>query len=212
MDIKQFTFNPIEVNTYLLYDETKECIIIDPGCFSSGEGQELISFIADNQLKPVGVLNTHLHFDHCFGTQFVFDTYGIQPRANALDRPLLERATQQLEMFGFKNRSIFTDYKLDITDGDLITFGNTTLKAIHIPGHSLGSIVYYNEKEDILITGDVLFRESVGRADLPGGDYFTLIEGIEQKLMTLPPHTVVYPGHGPSTTIQHEQNNNPYLQ
>ncbi|MFV0397329.1 MAG: MBL fold metallo-hydrolase, partial [Bacteroidales bacterium] len=168
-------------------------------------------FIAENELKVVRLLNTHLHFDHCFGAPFVYQTYGCKICANDKDYPLIDRMQEQLAMFGFPKQNKNFLLGEVINEGDIITFGNTTLTTFHIPGHSPGSIVYYESAGGNLFTGDVLFKESVGLADLPGGDYFQLRDGIESKLLVLPPTTVVYPGHGPSTTIEHEINHNPYL-
>lgn len=211
LKIKSFAFNPIEVNTYIIYDDTKECVIIDASMYSKEDEKLVADFIAENELKVVRLLNTHLHFDHCFGAPFVYQTYGCKICANDKDYPLIDRMQEQLAMFGFPKQN--KDFLLGevINEGDIITFGNTTLTTFHIPGHSPGSIVYYESAGGNLFTGDVLFKESVGRADLPGGDYFQLRDGIESKLLVLPPATVVYPGHGPSTTIEHEINHNPYL-
>ena len=211
MTIKTFTFNPIQENTYLVYDETNEAVVIDAGCLSEIEKRALKNYIEENDLTLKRVLNTHLHFDHQFGNKFLYTTYGIKPEACKADEYLLENVIAQTRSFGVEiNEEAQTigDY---ITDGQDLKFGNTTLKALHVPGHSPGSMAFYAEKEGILFAGDVLFRESIGRTDLPKGDYATLIGSITGQLLTLPDSTVVYCGHGPSTTIGFERKNNPFL-
>jgi len=211
MTIKTFTFNPIQENTYLVYDETNEAVVIDAGCLSEIEKRALKNYITDNNLTLKRVLNTHLHFDHQFGNKFLYTTYGIKPEACKADEYLLENVIAQTRSFGVEiNEEAQTigDY---ITDGQDLKFGNTTLKALHVPGHSPGSMAFYAEKEGILFAGDVLFRGSIGRTDLPKGDYATLIGSITGQLLTLPDSTVVYCGHGPSTTIGFERKNNPFL-
>ena len=211
MTIKTFTFNPIQENTYLVYDETNEAVVIDAGCLSEIEKRALKNYIEENDLTLKRVLNTHLHFDHQFGNKFLYTTYGIKPEACKADEYLLENVIAQTRSFGVEiNEEAQTigDY---ITDGQDLKFGNTTLKALHVPGHSPGSMAFYAEKEGILFAGDVLFRGSIGRTDLPKGDYATLIGSITGQLLPLPDSTVVYCGHGPSTTIGFERKNNPFL-
>ena len=211
MTIKTFTFNPIQENTYLVYDETNEAVVIDAGCLSEIEKRALKNYITDNNLTLKRVLNTHLHFDHQFGNKFLYTTYGIKPEACKADEYLLENVIAQTRSFGVEiNEEAQTigDY---ITDGQDLKFGNTTLKALHVPGHSPGSMALYAEKEGVVFSGDVLFRGSIGRTDLPKGDYATLIQSITNKLLPLPDSTVVYSGHGPSTTIGFEKKNNPFL-
>jgi len=211
MHIKIFTFNPLQENTYVLYDETKEAVIIDAGCFLPEEEKALKKFIHEHDLKLKHLLNTHLHFDHQFGNRFAFDTYGIAPEAHKDDEFLNDNFARQTRAYGFENFGEAQPLKGYIADGETIKFGNTELIAIHVPGHSPGSLVYYCKKDGVLFSGDVLFLESIGRTDLPGGDYATLVTGIAKKLFCLPDNTVVYPGHGDSTTIGHEKTYNPYL-
>ena len=211
MTIKTFTFNPFQENTYLVFDETNEAVIIDAGCLQAGEKQVLTRFIEDNKLTLKRVLNTHLHLDHQFGNKFLFDTYGIAPEACIEDEFLLENVVAQARSYGFpvtEEAQPLGDY---ITENQEITFGNSSLKAIHAPGHSPGSMVLYSEKDGVMFAGDVLFQGSIGRTDLPKGDYASLILAITKKLLVLPDSTVVYCGHGPSTTIGYEKKNNPYL-
>jgi len=211
MIIKTFTFNPIQENTYLVYDETNEAVIIDAGCVSEIEKRALKNYIEDNELTLKRVLNTHLHFDHQFGNKFLFTTYGIKPEAGKEDEYLLENVIAQTRSFGMAVDEEAQSLGGYITDNQEIKFGNTTLVALHVPGHSPGHMAFYDQKDGILFAGDVLFRGSIGRTDLPKGDYATLILSITNKLLPLPDSTVVYSGHGPSTTIGFERKNNPFL-
>jgi len=211
MTIKTFTFNPIQENTYLVYDETNEAVVIDAGCISDIEKRALKNYIEDNKLTLKRVLNTHLHFDHQFGNKFLFTTFGIKPEAGKEDEYLLENVIAQTRSFGMAVDEEAQSLGGYITDNQEIKFGNTTFKAFHVPGHSPGSMAFYDEKEGVLFAGDVLFRASIGRTDLPKGDYATLIHSITDKLLPLPDSTVVYSGHGPATTIGFEKKNNPFL-
>lgn len=212
MEIKIFEFNPIGENTYVLYDETKECAIIDPGCFYPDEERHLLDFILDNELIVKHLLNTHLHFDHIFGNQFIYEQFKVNPEANKEDEFLLDGFAAQLRAFGFEDRG-FTVPQIStyLNENDVITFGNQRLVVLHVPGHSPGSLVFYNQNAGCAFVGDVLFRGSIGRTDLAKGNYHQLIDGIEKKLFTLSPDTVVYPGHGPQTTIGEEVKNNPFF-
>lgn len=212
MKIKIFVFNPIQENTYLLYDETGECIIIDAGCLFPQEEDQLVNFISENSLKLKQVLNTHLHFDHAFGNHFLAKKYNILPAANQADEFMIPSIQEQVKRFGLMDLKIQSqELGSYLNEGDIVHFGNTELKVLQVPGHSPGSICFYNEKENLLFSGDVLFLESIGRTDLPMGNYGTLIDGITKKLLTLPDETVVYPGHGEQTSIKHEKQFNPYL-
>jgi len=211
MNIKIFTFNPFQENTYLLSDETNEALIIDAGCLYDAEKQELKRYLEDNNLTLKRALNTHLHLDHQFGNKFVFETFGVAPEAHESDAFLLDNYPIQTRAFGFENAGEAQPSKGYILDNDKIRFGNTELTAILVPGHSPGSLAFYNEKEGILFSGDVLFLESIGRTDLAGGNYAALIKSITERLLTLPHSTVVYPGHGDSTTIGYEKAHNPFL-
>lgn len=211
MTIKTFTFNPFQENTYLLFDETKEVAIIDAGCIFDAEKQTLKKYIDDNNLTVKRVINTHLHLDHQFGNKFLFETYGIKPEACQEDEFLLETVVAQARSFGFPVNEDAETLGKYIVENQEIKFGNSILKAIHVPGHSPGSMAFYSEKDGFLISGDVLFQGSIGRIDLPKGDYATLILSITKKLLPLPDSTVVYCGHGPTTTIGSEKNSNPFL-
>jgi glyoxylase-like metal-dependent hydrolase (beta-lactamase superfamily II) len=212
MKIKIFEFNPIGENTYVLYDETNECVIVDPGCFFPDEERYLLDFILDNELIVKHLLNTHLHFDHIFGNQFIYDQFKVEPEANKDDEFLLEAMPAQLRAFGFEDRGITAPpIGHYLKENDVITFGNQRLVVLQVPGHSPGSVVFYNQDAGCAFVGDVLFRGSIGRTDLARGNYDQLIEGIEEKLFKLSPDTVVYPGHGPLTTIGEEIKNNPFF-
>lgn len=214
MKVKVFEFNPIAVNTYVLYDHTKECVIVDPACFYEDEQRALIKFIKEKNLVVKHVLNTHLHFDHLFGVNFVEEQYGVKMKAHKADKFLVDTMDEQLAMFGFttNGKSYAPNIGEYIDENDIIKFGNQKLSIFHIPGHSPGSIVFYNQEENIAVSGDVLFNGSIGRTDLPQGDHNLLIEGIKTKLLTLPSSTIIYPGHGPATTIKKEMRINPFLQ
>lgn len=211
MTIKMFTFNPFQENTYLIYDETNEAAIVDCGCLHDHEKKALNDYISNNGLTLKRVLNTHLHLDHQFGNKFLYDTYGLKPEACIDDEFLLENVVNQARMFGLPINEEAQMLGAYIVDNQEIKFGNTLLKSIHCPGHSPGSMVLYNEADGVMFVGDVLFHGSIGRTDLPKGDYATLINSITTRLLPLPDSTVVYSGHGPSTTIGNEKKQNPYL-
>ncbi len=209
--VKSFVFNPIQVNTYVVYDETNECVIIDSGCYFDNEKQELISFLENNNLKPVKVLNTHLHIDHILGNTLLFEKYNLLPQAHKQDDFLLEQAVFFGTSLGISLDKQPPKIGKYLSDNDTVKFGNSELKVIHVPGHSPGSIVFYDEKQHFLFAGDVLFNGSIGRTDLPLCDYDTLIEGIKSKLFTLPDDVIVYAGHGEQTTIGEEKSSNPFF-
>jgi hydroxyacylglutathione hydrolase len=211
MTIKTFTFNPFQENTYLLHDETKEAIIIDAGCFNDGEKRLLKNYVEENGLIIKRLINTHLHLDHQFGNKYVADTFGVIPEACQEDEFLLDNVVAQARSFGLpinEGTQVLGSY---IIENQEIRFGDTILKSIHVPGHSPGHLAFYSEKDGAVFVGDVLFQGSIGRTDLPKGDYATLILSITKKLLPLPDSTVVYSGHGPTTTIGYEKKNNPYL-
>jgi glyoxylase-like metal-dependent hydrolase (beta-lactamase superfamily II) len=211
ISIKTFTFNPIQENTYIVSDETGEAVVIDAGCYFENEKKALQNYLESNNLKLVRVLNTHLHFDHQFGNKFLFDTYGILPEAHKDDLFLLERVVKGGNILGFPMLEDAQKIGNFLEENQEITFGNTTFKIFHVPGHSPGHIVFYCKAEKVLFAGDVLFSGSIGRTDLERGDYATLINNITEKLLILPDDVVVYPGHGPTTSIGEEKVSNPYL-
>ena len=213
MKIKIFEINPIAVKTYVLYDLTGECVIVDPACFYPNEQEALVKFIKDKKLVVKHILNTHLHFDHVFGVNFVEKQFGVKMQAHKADEFLLETMNEQLAMFGFTpNGDYVPTIGKYIDENDTIEFGNQKLSIMHVPGHSPGSIVFYNKEQNIAVSGDVLFNGSIGRTDLPQANHRQLIEGIKTKLLVLPPDTLVYPGHGPATNIKGEMRHNPFLQ
>lgn len=207
---KTFIFNNFQENTYLLYDETKECIIIDAGCYSNDETNQITSFIETNKLKPVMLLNTHFHIDHILGLGELKKTYNIPIYGNTKDNSIIESAKEYGKQFGFTN---IKSFKIDrnIDDKEIIKFGNSTLKALFVPGHTPGHLAFYSEENDFVIVGDVLFKGSIGRTDLPGGDLDVLYNSIKTKLLTLNDSTKVMPGHGYFTTISLEKKNNPFI-
>ncbi len=210
MNIKKFTFNPVSVNAFVLWDDTLECAIIDAACFYPREEQQLKSFIETNQLKPVKLLNTHGHFDHLMGNGFVEKTWSLKSEIHKDDNYLVEQAANQAMMFGIQMAKPPKPGHF-IEDGDIILFGNSALKVIFVPGHSPGGVAFYSEIDRLLIAGDILFYGSVGRTDLPKGNHVQLISGILGKLMVLPPNVEVFCGHGPETTIGDEKKDNPFL-
>jgi len=210
MDIKIFTFNPFQENTYLIYDNTNECIVIDAGCYEQYEQTELVNFIEKNNLKLKKIINTHCHIDHILGVKFLKEKYNVDFIAGKNDEFLLNMAVDHAKIYGFKTQTpplpdLYTDNLPDIN------FGNTTLDILNVPGHTPGHVAYYCKAENCVFTGDVLFKGSIGRTDLPGGNYDTLISSIYEKLLTLPEDCIVYSGHGDSTSIGFEKNNNPFL-
>ena len=212
MKVKVFEFNPIAVNTYVLHDETGECVIIDPACFYHDEERALFNYINDEKLIIKHVLNTHLHFDHLFGVNFIQSQFKVSMKTHKADEFLLDTITEQMALFGFAaNEKHIPTIGTYIDENDIIEFGNQKLSIMHVPGHSPGSIVFYNEAEHCIVSGDVLFNGSIGRTDLPKGNHSQLINGIKAKLLILPDETIVYPGHGPSTTIGKEKKTNPFL-
>ena len=202
MKIKRFEFNMFPVNCYVLWDDTKEAVVIDPGCFYEEEKQALKKFILTNELTVKHLLNTHLHLDHIFGNPFMLKEFGLSAEANKAD---------EFWMFGFQLQEEPVPLGKYLHDGDIITFGHTKLEAIHVPGHSPGSLVYYCKEENCMFSGDVLFQGSIGRADLSGGNFDELIDHICSRLFVLPNETVVYPGHGAPTTIGMEKAENPFF-
>ncbi|MDA3882848.1 MAG: MBL fold metallo-hydrolase [Bacteroidales bacterium] len=213
MHIQTFQFNHFYQNTYVITDsDTRQSAIIDPGCFFEAEKQKLISFITDNNYTLNTILYTHCHLDHVFGAACIYEKFPNIPIYGHKDEnPFIDNAISQSIRYGISmdQPPSITNY---ISEGSAIQLGNSTLYAIHVPGHSKGSICYYYPQDNILFSGDALFAGSIGRSDLPGGNHETLIENISTKLLPLPGETIVYPGHGEPTTIQIEKESNPFLQ
>jgi len=208
--IKEFVFNSFATNTYILSDDTKKCVIIDPGCSNSSEEDAFSEYIENNNLEPVAIINTHFHVDHIAGIYFTRNKYNIDVYGNENDNYLVDAAIDSGKIYGMDIKEAPKMNKF-LNDGDTYKFGNTELKVILVPGHTKGSIAYYSEKDNFVISGDVLFNGSIGRTDLQGGDLDVLLKSIKEKLFTLDQNTVVYSGHGPETTIGNEINSNPFL-
>lgn len=208
--LHNFTFNPFQENTYILSDDTKECVIIDPGCWDQNELNELSAYINNNDLEPKLVLNTHCHIDHILGNKAVCDAFGIELYIPEGEMQLLERGEQMAQTFGLSYDGS-PDPTAWIVEGENIRFGNSELEVIACSGHSPAHIVLYDRTGKMMVGGDVLFLESIGRTDLPGGDHDTLIRNIKEKLFVLDEDIEVHPGHGPTTTIGHEKRSNPFL-
>ncbi len=210
MEIFRLVFSPIEVNTYILADESGDCAIIDCGCYDMSEFEELTSFIESKKLNPVLLLNTHCHLDHIFGNGFMLERYKLKTLASAAEEGNRRKSRQHAALFGLSMDEAPEPGGM-ITDNQVITFGSVRLKALHVPGHSAGSMAFYSEHDGCVFTGDALFAGSIGRTDLEGGNYETLINSIMSKLFVLPLSTIVYPGHGKPTTIEEEKMTNPYF-
>jgi len=210
ISIKAFTFGPFQENTYILFDESKDCVIVDPGMYDDKEKKDLSDFISVQKLNPVQLLNTHGHVDHVFGNKFIFDKYGLKPFIHKKDLEILHSLTTVARLYGF-NAEASPEPAGFLDENDKVKFGNTTLDILFTPGHSPGSICFINHEQKIIIGGDVLFYGSIGRTDLPGGHHQTLIDSINNKLMPLADDFKVYSGHGLTTTIGFERSNNPFL-
>lgn len=210
--VVDFAFNPFQENTYVIYDETNECVIIDPGCYTSEEKKTLDDFIVKNQLKPVRLINTHCHLDHIFGNKHVAEKYGLKLEIHKGELPVLEAAPQVAKMYGIPMPDESPAAEVFLEEGQQLEFGQTKLDILFTPGHSPASISFYNKVDKYLIGGDVLFLGSIGRTDLPGGNFETLIRTIKTQILTLPAETKVYSGHGGPTTVGFEAMNNPFLQ
>ena len=212
LQLESFVFNPVRENTYVVYDDgTKDCVIIDPGCSSSGEEDQLFGFIDSHRLKPLMVINTHGHIDHIVGNAAVKKRYGIQVAAHPAVKSDFLRSRQQAAMFGLPFAGDCELPDVDLEDGEVIKIGESTLEVISTPGHAMGSISLYAVIEGWVFTGDALFCRSIGRTDFPGGSYEQLRTNIIERLFRLPDDTEVYSGHGESTTIFDEQRFNMFL-
>ncbi len=207
--IQQFTFNVFQENTYILYDETNEAIIIDAGCMKADEQKKLVNFMEDKQLKPVKLVNTHCHIDHVLGNEFVLNKYNI-PLYLHKDELITYKETKRWTLM-FNMPDLFIPENVNFMDETSeITFGNSKLSCLLVPGHSIASVAFYCKEQNFLIGGDVIFYMSIGRTDLPGGDLTTLLQSISTKVFTLPNETIIYSGHGEPTTVGFEKQHNPY--
>jgi len=210
LKIKTFIFNPIQENTYLIYNEFKQCLIIDPGCYFDEEKEAIKNYIAKNDLQPLLLLNTHCHLDHVFGNKFIADTYKLTLQLHEKEKLVLSYAPTSGLMYNLPFDNYLGEF-IFLKEGDKIQLGQDELQIIEAPGHSPGSICFYSAAQNFIIGGDVLFRGGIGRTDLPMGDHQALLNNIKNKLFVLPGETVVYSGHGPSTTIGEEKRSNPFL-
>lgn len=210
LHLKSFTFNPFQENTYIVYDENNEAFIIDPGNSNHSENEELKNFISEKKLKPTRLLLTHAHVDHIMGARFVLDTYGLLPEVHEADLFFVDRMQQSAAMYGVHCDQAPSPVQF-IKEGDKINLGNYEFDCLFTPGHSPGSITFHNKANKLVIAGDVLFRGSIGRSDLPMGNHDTLLKSIREKLLVMDEDTKVYSGHGPMTTIGIEKRSNPFL-
>ena len=210
IQVKTYAFNPFLENTYLIYDETNSCIILDPGCYFAEEQKKLTDFIENNRLRPEYIVHSHGHVDHILGTNFLRDHYNIQAIMHQDDLEILRRSKDFGEMIGIEIEQP-RDPEIFVKEGEQITFGNTAFDILHLPGHSPGSIGLYNKEAQVIFAGDVLFRRGIARTDLMGGDHSTLLNNIKSKLFVLDDATIVYPGHGEHTTIKEEKAENTML-
>ncbi len=210
LHLKWFTFNPFSENTYVLYSDNKECIIFDPGCSNADEESTIITFLNEKNLVPQRLLLTHAHIDHVMGVRFISRKFGLKPELHILDLPIYETAGSIAKMYGLPfQQGPAPDYFLE--ESNTIDIDGQQLSILFTPGHSPGSICYYSASNNFIISGDVLFNGSIGRTDLPGGDFNTLSNSIKSKLYVLPENTRVFAGHGESTTIGNEKLNNPFV-
>lgn len=210
MKIYRHIFSPIEVNTYILADNSGESAVIDCGCYDETEFSKLVKFMDSKELRPVLLLNTHCHLDHIFGNNFMLKKYGLRSLYSRLEESNRMDASEHAKLFGLKMADA-PEAGAFIEHGETTGFGSVSLLALHVPGHTAGSLAFYSKANGCVFTGDALFAGSIGRSDLPGGDFQALIESIRSKLLSLPPETVVYPGHGKETTIEQEEKTNPFL-
>lgn len=210
MKIYRGVFSPIQVNTYIITGNERDCIIIDCGCYGETEERKLEEMLASRGLNPVMLIGTHCHLDHVFGNRFMLERYGLRPRFHEGDSYNYRNAPKLSLMFGL-TMDAPPEPEGYLAEGDVITAAGITLKVIHVPGHSPGGIALYSADDSVVFTGDALFAGSIGRSDLPGGDHEQLMANIREKLFTLPPETVIYPGHGPESIIGEEMQRNPFF-
>ena len=211
MQVKSFVFNPILENTYIVWDDTKECVVIDAGNCSAREDKMLAEFIEEQGLKPVLAVNTHCHFDHILGVEFLRETYGVKFAASSADLAILKSGSASGAMFGMELGALPEAIDIDLATTPEVRFGNIVLRVIPTPGHTPGCVSFLHEESKTLFTGDTLFRESIGRTDLPGGDYPTIIKSILGSILPLGDEVTIYPGHGDKSNIGHESLYNPFV-
>lgn len=210
LNIAVFAFNPFQENTYVVWDASRECVIIDAGNYTAADDRKLTDFIREKGLTPVMALNTHGHIDHILGVPYVTETFGVPFALHGDDRFLVESAGEHARLYGFEARGI-PQIDRDLKGEEELTFGDTTLKIIHTPGHTPGHVCIYEPQSKVLFSGDTLFKESIGRTDLPGGNYSWIMRSILDKIMPLGGDVEFYPGHGPKSTLGHEAMYNPFI-
>lgn len=210
LNVQFFTFNAFAENTYIISNHNNECWIVDPGMYEKRESDAFISFIERKELKPISIINTHAHLDHIFGVQALKDKYDISFGIHQAEVPVLKRAADTAAMFGIKMNDV-PEADFFIKDGEKLQLGDDEIEVLFTPGHSPGSISFYYRSGDWMISGDVLFNGSIGRTDLPGGDFDTLATSISTQLYRLPDNTTVLSGHGEATTIGKEKQSNPFV-
>ena len=211
LKIQTFEVNPLYENCYVVSDDTKECVIIDCGAFTESEQEAIITYINKNGLKPVHNIGTHGHLDHHFGDAAILSAFNLLPEASDGDEVLMQHSKEAaLQMLGMDLNIDLPAGELRLTENNTISFGSHTLRIIRTPGHSRGSVSFYCAEENVLFTGDTLFKGSIGRTDFPGGSMFQIISSL-RELAQLPDTTIVYPGHGPQTSIGFELAHNPYM-
>lgn len=209
--VEQHTFNPFQENTFLIYDETKEALVVDPGCYTAEEKSRFKALITSKELSLKGIISTHSHLDHVFGNHFVMNEFNVGLTIHKEDLETLKMQARTCEMYGVPNVDISPEPTSFIKEGEQINFGNSTLEVVFVPGHAPGHIAFISHEDKFVINGDCLFQNSIGRTDLPGGNLEQLLTSIRTQLFTLPDNYVVYCGHGPCTTIGVEKTNNPFL-
>ena len=210
LKIKSFTFNPYQENTYLIFDDSKEAVVIDPGNYEAYENELISKFIDENKLKLKKIILTHCHIDHCLGNKYLNEKYGAELLIPFDERDLYKNVENIATLFGFANYSHLDENEY-LKEKDKIEFGNIKLDVLFLPGHSPGHLAFYFKNDNVCFSGDVLFYNSIGRTDLPGGDHDTLINSIKNKLFLLNPNTIIYPGHGQKTILKNEMKDNPFL-
>jgi glyoxylase-like metal-dependent hydrolase (beta-lactamase superfamily II) len=210
LHIQHFTFNPFQENTYVVYNDQKEAFIIDPGCYTRIEQKQLLEFIKDHALTPKGLLNTHCHLDHVFGNQLIADTFNLPAIFHKNEQVVLDRLAEASTKWGIPCNS-YTGAIQYIENGDTLSLGEEQFSILLTPGHSPGSVCFYHKEQAIIIGGDLIFKDGVGRTDLPGSNPNDLIKSIQDVILPLPENITIYSGHGPATTIGREKRHNPYL-
>jgi len=210
LKIQSFIFNPYQENTYLIFDDSKEAVVVDPGNYDHNENELISKFIDENKLRLKKIILTHCHIDHCLGNNYLNDKYGAELLIPFVERDMYKNVENIAPLFGFSNYSHLHENKY-LKEKDKVEFGNIELDVLFLPGHSPGHLAFHCNNENICFSGDVLFFNSIGRTDLPGGDHDTLINSIKNKLFLLSEDTTIYSGHGPKTILKNEMNNNPFL-